>query len=94
MQNRFCPKDLISEMEMEGKMGALKLGLKQDPQDSDDKICEIQAKFGCSFSEPRRAAYILKAGKKQHALILTSGLNSIQKVDKREPFSHELIDIM
>ena len=63
MQRRFCPNDSISKMEMEEKMGALKLGSKQDPQDLDEKICEIQTKFGCNLSKARRACLHSKGRK-------------------------------
>ena len=76
----ISPNDAISEMEMGEKMDALKLGSKQDPQELDDQICELQAKFGCSLSEARRAAYILKLGKKHYATVLTTGTKMIRMI--------------
>ena len=74
---RFAPSDAIAEMNMEDELAKLKINGKDDPRGIDDEIAKIKMRYGVPLSDSRKAAIIMRAGRKNYASTLTTGTQTI-----------------
>ena len=91
---RFAPSDAIAEMNMEDELAKLKINGKDDPRGIDDEIAKIKMRYGVPLSDDRKAAIIMRVGRKNYASTLTTGTQTIVLTQGRKPYSKELLDLM
>ena len=86
----FAPEDDVAEMEMEDEMSKLKLDKKKDPKTLLEDMAAIEVRYGCALSEKKKAAVIIRAGKKDYATIMAVTGTSIRGARNRAATAKEL----
>ena len=75
---RFAPSDAIAEMNMEDELAKLKINSRDNPRGIDDEISKIKMRYGVPLSDDRKAAIIMRVGRKNYASTITTGTPTIQ----------------
>ena len=94
MARRYAPDDDIAEMEMEEELDKIKLTASKDPNTILDDIARIQVKYSCSLDEKKKAATVMRAGRKVYAQQIASTVEIKKEVHSRVPTANELVQAM
>lgn len=90
IKDLFAPDDDIAEMERDEELSKIGLEKKKDPKKLLEEIAAIEVRYGCALSQAKKAAVIIRAGKRDYAAVMTVTGTAIGTAKSRAATANEL----
>ena len=70
IKTRFAPDDDVAETDMEDDLRKIKCAKQRDFKKILNDIAAVEVQYGCDFSDSKKAACVVRAGRANYAAII------------------------